>query len=263
MKISIIIVEYHSLLEIKKCVSSIRNYFQAHNYEIIISSNSCYSLPKIQQIQDEDKDIVWCINDLNGGFAYAMNSGLKIATGDILIITNPDVVFEAGIIQMAKFLQNTSYLGAVAPKILDDLGNIQDSCRNYITLPSFCIRNVIRLIRRDTVILDKNIDLHKIQTVDWVIGAFIMVKREAYEITQGLDHKYFLYCEDLDWCTRIRKAGFEIAYYPQAIIRYTGSRRARESLKYTMIFLKSLFRYWNKFGYFKISPNRKPLSIFS
>ncbi len=80
---------------------------------------------------------------------------------------------------------------------------------------------------------------NKIQTVDWIIGAFIMVSRKAYEATGGLDDNFFMYTEDLDWCTRIRQQGFEIVYYPFTRITYKGTRRARNSFKYARIFIES------------------------
>lgn len=88
-----------------------------------------------------------------------------------------------------------------------------------------------------------------ISQVDWVIGAFMMMPRQAYEVVKGLDEYYFLYCEDMDFCKRIQLEGFSVVYYPESEIEYEGTRSARRSLKYACIFFKSLLRYWTKFGF--------------
>ena len=88
-----------------------------------------------------------------------------------------------------------------------------------------------------------------------------MVSKKAYELTQGMSEDYFMYAEDLDWCTRIRKKGLEIVYYPNAIIEYKGTRSARKSKKYAKIFLKSHITYWKKFGFLFGYPKRKHLSF--
>ncbi|MCD8260514.1 MAG: hypothetical protein LUD15_02675 [Bacteroides sp.] len=188
-----------------------------------------------------------------------MNEGLKIARGDFLIIMNPDTRILLGFREMTYFLGVHPEIGAIGPQLIDKEGNIQDSCRNYITLPRFLIRNLKKIFFRQELIHEKGIDYREVQTSDWIIGAFIMVKREVYLRTQGLDTGYFLYCEDMDWRTRIRVQGYEVVYFPSMKVEYTGSRAARSSLKYTRIFLKSLIRYWNRFGYFIIRPKRRKL----
>jgi GT2 family glycosyltransferase len=83
-----------------------------------------------------------------------------------------------------------------------------------------------------------------------------MVKNDVYKATKGLDEGYFLYVEDMDWCTRIRKNGYEIVYFPNAVIEYAGTRAARNSIKYAKVFINSMFRYWKKFGFFFGYPQR-------
>lgn len=257
MKLSVIVVEYHSLDEVLCCIKAFKESIPT--IEIIVSSNSQYAVEQQQQLVSTISDCKWCFNKKNGGFAYAMNEGLKIATGEYLIISNPDCIIENGIEDMARFLSKHQEIGAIAPRITDSLGYLQDSYREYITLPNFIERQFQRILKREEVVLDKGVDYNKIQTVDWVIGAFIMVPRHIYEKTVGLSLDYFMYVEDMDWCTRIRRCGYEIVYYPNASVVYKGSRKARQSFKYAVIFLKSLLIYWRKFGFFNILPQRKKI----
>ncbi len=257
--LSFIIVEYHSIDEIIHCVASIKKHLKIPS-EIIVSSNSCYKKQRQKEIEQTLSNVHWLFNKQNGGFAYAMNEGLKVAQGEYLIIMNSDCTFISDINNMIDFMDKHPEIGAIAPQMRDEEGNIQDTARPYVTLPRYLWRQIKRTIGNKTCILDKDMNYHQTQTVDWLIGAFIMVSRDAYKTTQGLDSNFFMYAEDLDWCTRIREAGFEIVYFPKTVIIYKGTRRARKNLKFAWIFILSHIKYWKKFGFFYGFPKRKMIS---
>ncbi len=254
--LSVVIVEYRSLKEIQQCVDSLKSHLGVST-EIIVSSNSCYTEQERTQINQKDESVRWLFNERNGGFAYAMNRGLRVARGQYLAIMNSDCLLESGLEGMAEFLSQHPDVGAIAPQMRDAEGNIQDTARPYVSVPRYIWRQAKRIAGHKTSILSNEMDYRRIQTVDWLIGAFIMVSRKAYEATGGLDDHYFMYAEDLDWCTRIRQQGFEVVYYPKAVITYKGTRRARNNGKYARIFIKSHLRYWRKFGFFFGYPRRK------
>lgn len=244
MKLSFIIIEYHSLLEIRTSCASIRDFMSSElDYEIIISSNSTYSKGEQGKILAENQEGKWVFNARNGGFAYAMNEGLKVATGDVLIAMNPDVKIKAGLSEMINYLMSDSSIGLIAPRIVSRKGVVQDSYRDFITPIRFIKRHCIRLLHGE-----EKFDTNRILQVDWVIGAFMMMTRKSYEAVGGFDDGYFLYCEDMDLCKRMHQCGYSVVYYPDATIEYEGTRSARHSWKYARIFMMSLFRYWKKFG---------------
>lgn len=258
MKVSIVIVEYNSLNELQRCAESLQKVFSCE-VELIASSNSCYPIAKQVEAQSLFPQFKWSFNEKNGGFAYAMNQGLKLATGDYLIIANPDCVFIDKLDEMVFFLQQHPEVGAIAPQIVEECGQVQDSCRHYISVQSFIWRQLRRKFTRKEVLLNSRMDYSKVQTVDWVIGAFIMVSRVVYEKTGGLSDEYFMYAEDMDWCTRIRLAEWEVVYYPKVKIQYKGTRSARKNANSAKIFLNSLKTYWKKFGYFGGYPKRREM----
>lgn len=242
--ISIVIVEYNSFDEILDCQRYISdNIPQDILYEIIVSSNSVYPIKKQIELK-ETTGLKWVFNERNGGFAYAMNQGLKVANGDVLIIMNPDVLLGRGFKDMLNYLLRDRSIGIIAPKIINKNGMVQDSFREFITPINFISRHLKRIVKDEKLIVPMNA-----VEVDWVIGAFMMMPRNAYEAVQGLDDGYFLYCEDMDICKRMHLRGYSIIYYPNAVITYEGTRSARNSKKYARIFLQSLFRYWRKFGF--------------
>jgi GT2 family glycosyltransferase len=254
--ISFVILEYFSLEELKKCISSIRKSTGPLGYEIVVSSNSVYDRNKQEVIIQDFDDVKWVFNEKNGGFACGMNNGLSIAEGRYLAIVNSDSRLITGLAEMISFMDEHEEVGVIGPQIIDNGGLIQDSCRLYLNVPRFLERQLRRVILRDKNLHEKNFDYSKVQSVDWVIGAFLVVRRQAYEITNGFDTGYFMYAEDLDWCTRIREKGFEIIYFPRMKVLYRGTRHARRLNKYTWMFIRSHVRYWKKFGSFSGYPER-------
>lgn len=245
INVSFIIVEYHSIDEILICQRSIsENLPKDFSYEVLVSSNSVYPTSKQKELRVLYKDLKWIFNEKNGGFAYAMNQGLKAAVGDVLVIMNPDVKLGGGFREMLDYLQQNDKVGIIAPQIKNEDGMVQDSFRNFITPLNFLVRHMKRLIKCEELIVPT-----VATKMDWVIGAFMMMPRKAYEVVQGLDDGYFMYCEDMDICKRMQLNGYSVIYYPNAEIVYEGTRSARKSKKYARIFLQSLFRYWRKFGF--------------
>lgn len=259
--LSFVVIEYHSLTGIDECIASITQAVNNLSYEIIVSSNSLYPESECKKIiQERDNpNVKWIFNEKNGGFAYGMNQGLKNAVGKYRVIMNPDVKILKGLSSMIRFMEEHTNVGAIAPKIVSPDGEIQDSCRPYVSVPNYLIRSFKRIIEHKTAVLPNSINYNLVQTVDWVIGAFIMVRDEIVRLTGGLDEHYFMYAEDLDWCTRIRQFEYEIVYYPKAKIEYMGSRSARKSLKYAKIFFDSHLYYWRKFGFVNGYPKRREL----
>ena len=247
MVYSFIIVEYHSMNDVQKCVQSIVNAVgDITSYEIIISSNSLYDEHEKNSIAELDYGNVvrWMFNNRNGGFAYAMNCGLKVARGNYIIFMNPDVRIKYGFFEMATYLKEHSGIGIIAPQIKNSRGEIQDSFRSFITPVNFVSRHFRRLFIHRMDVKSVNTPI----VVDWIIGAFVMMSRQVAWNINGFDEEYFLYCEDMDLCKRINKKGLKVVYYPHACIEYEGTRSARHSWKYARVFCNSLFRYWRKFG---------------
>lgn len=244
--LSFIVIEYHSIKEIDSFIASINQTVSGVDYEIIVSSNSQYSKEQQLSIISEFSEIVWLFNDRNGGFAYGMNEGLKVAKGDILIVVNPDVKILSSLNPMISYLNSHSGVGLVGPKIVDCEGVIQDSFRHFFSPWGFFLRQIGRIKDKGKLhVQDFKEPIHG----DWVIGAFMMCRRDFYEKVGGLSDDYFMYCEDMDWCKRAHLAGYDVVYFPDTVIEYKGTRSARKSWKYAKIHIKSLLTFWRKYGF--------------
>jgi len=244
MKVSIVVIEYHSINEILTFKSALSKVMHV-DVELIISSNSQYPINRRTQIKEEHPEARWQFNSRNGGFAYGMNEGLKVATGDVLVIVNSDVKFKTPLEPMVDYLLRHPEVGIIAPKIVDADGVVQDSFRHFATPFSFVGRQIGRIIHRNKLNVKS---ANTPQKVDWVIGAFMMVRRDFYEKVGGLSEDYFMYCEDEDWCKRAQLSGYDVVYYPDVVVEYKGTRASRRSWKYAKIHIKSLITYWRKYG---------------
>ncbi len=263
IKLSIIILEYHSLDDVRQCLATLRGSLHGISHEIIISSNSCYTATEQEKIMKQETDVRWTFNPRNGGFSYGMNQGMRRAEGEYLLVINPDVQMLTSLEPLIAFMDANPEVGAAGPKIVGHKGQVQDSCRPYVSLPSLLSRTCKRVLRINRTGLTDTFDYDLTQTVDWVIGAFILVRADIFRTTGGMDEAYFMYAEDLDWCTRIRQLGSEIVYFPEMCIEFEGSRHARRELKYLTIFVKSHLRFWRKFGFCGGYPKRREIAFQS
>ena len=244
--ISIVVIEYNNLSEIQSFCDSLKDNIDI-DHEIIISSNSQYTESEQADILSKYPLKKWVFNDKNGGFAYGMNGGLRIAKGDVLIVMNPDVKLKSSLKPMIEYIKKHPEVGIIAPKIVDSDGVVQDSFRHFATPFSFVGRQVGRIIHRNKLNVKS---ANTPQKVDWVIGAFMMVRRDFYKKVGGLSEDYFMYCEDEDWCKRAQLSGYDVVYYPDVVVEYKGTRASRRSWKYAKIHIKSLITYWSKYGFF-------------
>ena len=240
MKVSVILLEYHSIDEIKTAVSAIRKYDK--ECEIVVSSNSLYDSKEQKAAQQAIPEAHWTFTKENGGFGYGMSMGAREAHGEYVVFLNSDVILMDDFKSMIDYMEQHKNVGMIAPQLVDENGVVQDSYRKIITPWNFFWRHIERLMhvrheQKQTIPI----------MVDWVIGAFMLTKKKYFDMVGGFDYKtYFMYVEDMDLCHELKLKGLDTIYYPYSTAQYVGTRAARNNKKYTKIFLQSLWGYWKK-----------------
>ena len=260
MDISVILIEFHSLEDVKICVQSFMPNLAGLEFEIIVSSNSCYSAEIQEQIKADEPHVAWIFNDRNVGFAQGVNKGIEQACGKSILVSNVDVEVFTPLAHAYHFLMNDDSVGLIGPQIVDGKGRIQDSCRTFMS-PLHCLTRFIKRVwYKKNVLLEPAFDYDMPQSVDWVIGAFMLVKRSAMKRVGMMDEDYFMYVEDMDWCKRFWAQKFKVVYYPSLKIKYEGDRKSTSPFskkkvlsKYTWFHFISYVRFLVKFG---IAPKR-------
>jgi GT2 family glycosyltransferase/lipopolysaccharide/colanic/teichoic acid biosynthesis glycosyltransferase len=251
--VSVIIVNYNvrdflhqSLLSLQKALKGIRS-------EIFVVDNAS---------DDGSAEMVWrrfprihlIANTANLGFAKANNIAIKKALGKFLLLINPDTIVQEDTIRvMLDFLQSHPEVGLAGCKILNPDGSFQPACRRGFPTPWVAFTKIFGLSKifpKSKLFGKYNLtylDIEETYSVDAVSGSFMMVRKETFEQVGGLDESYFMYGEDLDWCYRIREAGWRIYYvHSTQIIHYKGESTRRSSLDEIRTFYNAMHLFVEK-----------------
>ena len=246
MTASFVIIEYHSINDVSSCITALQNLNLDFEYEIIVSSNSQYNKEQQDKLINNYKYVKWSFNKYNNGFAYGMNCGIRLTKGKYVILQNPDTkIIKGDFDQVFSFIEKEK-VGLIGPQIINSKQEIQDSCRPFMTPLKLMQRLYLRYIQGKQSILEQRFDYSKIQTVDWIIGAFMVIPRSTLIKVGLLCEKYFMYIEDMDYCLRLQKNNLKAFYYPDLLIKYEGDRKSSQKFvfnKYLFIHIKNYLRF--------------------
>lgn len=257
--VSIVIVNWNTRKMLRDCLLSINTHTSGINYEIIVVDNAS-SDDSCQMIEREFPAVRLLANSRNEGFAYGCNEGMRASRGRYLLLLNSDTLLtENTLKKMICFLDIRPETGMGGCMLLNSDGTIQPTCAGFPTAFSFIFggANPIRLFRR--LIFNEIYFSHpflsypehkSVQNVDWIAGAFMMVRREVAETVGMMDETIFLYSEEVDWCCRIRKSGWKISYTPEASLIHLGrgSTTMSDSTRSIAILESYLYFFKKHFG---------------
>ncbi|HUV42356.1 MAG TPA: glycosyltransferase family 2 protein [Patescibacteria group bacterium] len=216
--ISVIILSWNTKKILENCLQSLFN-FQPDPYElevIVVDNASTDGSPAM--IKKKFRQVKLIENKENLGFTKGNNQGMKKARGDYLLILNSDTLIkDKAPVKMARFLENNDQVGVVGCKLLNSDGTNQPS---YGPFPHLRIAMVMlfaehwlggHLVRRSG---EKTVE------ADWVMASALMIRKEVIKRVGMFDEKIFMYMEETEWCYRIKKAGYQVIFYPEARITH-------------------------------------------
>jgi N-acetylglucosaminyl-diphospho-decaprenol L-rhamnosyltransferase len=159
-------------------------------------------------------------------FAANVNQGFGATSGALVLVANPDAVPEAGAVEtLRRFVEEHPRCGVAGPKLLDPDGTLQHSRRRFPTVGGTLVRRTpLRLIfppqerQRAHYGLDEQVE-EPVQA-DWMLGGFLLLRREMLDELGGFDPGFRMYGEEIDLCYRAAKAGWERWYVPSAVVRH-------------------------------------------
>ncbi len=232
------IVSHHSNDTLHNLLESLQRYeMDTKRFQIILTDNLYNDLPDFDPAPWNSLKIIR--NKTQLGFAHNHNNAFQLAQGEWFAILNPDLVFERPILDILLErlirLPNT----ILAPYIVDDTGHIQDSFRPLPT-PLELLRRRLPGYRFDAIPADSDGLIHP----DWIAGMFWIMKSDVYRRLGGMDERYRLYFEDVDFCTRARLAGFNVFVDTRVQIRHDAQRSSRRKLYYLMLHTQSALRFF-------------------
>jgi len=227
--VSVLIVSYNVKQYLGQAVRALQRSNYSGKIEIIIVDNNSYDGTS-KYITREFPDTIMIPNSKNLGFGKAVNQAAAQATGEYLLILNPDtVVQENTIATFMEYLQGNPNVGLLGPKILNADGSLQLACKRSFPSAAVAIPKLLglnRIFKRARWANRYNLtylDPDEIHPVDAVSGSCMFLPTELFRSLAGFDERFFMFGEDLDICYRVKQAGYEIHYLPQTqIIHYKG-----------------------------------------
>jgi len=258
MKLSIIIVNYNTGPLTAACITSILQQELPFGFEIIVVDNASRD-ESVSHLQSDFPEINVLANDQNAGLAAGVNKGLSIASGTYFLILNPDIIVLPGALEkLIEYLATEKEVGMVGGQLISPNGEIQDSCyRFYAPLTVIYRRTWLGKTRRGNKdvarLLMKDFDHRSTRDVDWLMGACLLVRAKAVREVGGMDERFFLYFEDVDWCRRFWEAGWRITYVPAAQFSHYHQRSSEQRGVWRLFtnwilreHIKSAFKYFWK-----------------
>ena len=269
--LSVIIVNYNVKYFLEQALFSLRKASQGLKVEYIVIDNAS-SDNSAEYIESNFPWVNLIANRENVGFARANNQGLNIARGKYLLVINPDtVVGEDTLKTLINYMDSHPEIGAVGPKLIDKEGRFELGSRRGFPTPFTAfskITGLASLFPQSRLFAKYNLTYLDPDTaceIDSLSGCFMLVRKEIFEKIGGFDEGFFLYGEDLDWCYRIKKAGWKIYYLPQVeVIHYKGESTLRSNIDARRTFFDAMHRFVKKHysGKFPITASFIRLGIF-
>jgi GT2 family glycosyltransferase len=247
LDLSIIIVNWNMKQWLLPCLRAIFEEKEEISQEVIVVDNGSWdrsgseakeAFPSVHLIQ----------NERNLGFAKAVNQGLQKALGKYVVLLNPDTQVKHGVIeQLVSFMNTHLEAGAAGAQLLNSDGSKQNSIANFPSLTTELLNK--NLLRRLFPKKFPGKEKHYSEPieVDSVIGACMMVRRDAYSQVGLLDEGYFLFLEETDWCYRMKRAGWKIYHVPDAeVYHFQGKSAEQEKKKARVEYFRSRYHFFKK-----------------
>jgi N-acetylglucosaminyl-diphospho-decaprenol L-rhamnosyltransferase len=164
------------------------------------------------------------VNERPLGFATNVNQGVAATTAPFVVVANPDTTTEAGAVaRLKEFAEQRPRAGIIGPRLLYPDGEPQSSRRRWPTVSGTLVRRTFlrRLLGR-TQRAHYGLDVDPAGPVeaDWLLGAFLLLRREMLDEIGGFDEHFRLYGEEIDLAYRAAKGGWERWYVPAAVITH-------------------------------------------
>lgn len=204
----------------------------------------------------------------NLGFAGGNNVAYRHAGGRYFLLLNSDTVVRPGwLTELVAYADAHPKAGLIGPKLLNPDGTLQYSCRRFPSLGAGAFRHTPLewFFPKNHFTADylmKDWDHHDAREVDWLSGACLMARRDMIEQIGGLDERFFMYFEDVDWSRRAHDAGWEVHYVPRPeVIHEVGKSSDKRPKRMIVMHHESAYRYFarhTKYG--KSAPGRAALA---
>jgi GT2 family glycosyltransferase len=245
--LSIIIVNWDTKNYLLSCLKSISEREEEISREVIVVDNGSQD-GSVGEVKKVFPSVHLIENQRNLGFAKAVNQGLQKASGKYELLLNSDTQAKPGAIErLLSFMDAHPKAGISGAQLLNSNGSKQNSIANFPSLATELLnKNLLRWLSPRRFPGKGRIYSEPID-VDSVIGACMMVRRDAWGQVGLLDEDYFLFLEETDWCYRMKKVGWKIYHVPDAeVFHFQGKSAEKEKKRARVEYFRSRYHFFKK-----------------
>ncbi|MBX3164905.1 MAG: glycosyltransferase [Bacteroidetes bacterium] len=248
MKLSIIIVNYNVKHFLEQCLFSVFNALKnLEASEVFVVDNNSVD-GSLQLVKEKFPQVKLIANTTNTGFSVANNQAIRQASGEYILLLNPDtVVQEDTFDKVVSFMETHPQAGGLGIKMLDGKGRFLPESKRGLPTPAVAFYKIFGLAKLfpqskkfgqyHATFLDKN----KNHEVEILSGAFMLLRKEVLNKIGLLDETFFMYGEDIDLSYRITQGGYKNYYFAESsIIHYKGESTKKSSVNYVIVFYKAM-----------------------
>jgi GT2 family glycosyltransferase len=235
MDVSLCVVTLNCRSVVEGCLQSLESAEPGLSCEVILVDNaSTDGTP--ERVRRRFPWVRVAENRENVGFTRATNQAIRMSSGRYILWLNPDTVLRPdSLVRLRGFLESHPEAGIAGPKVLNADGSFQPQCRRGLPTPWASLSYMLGLHRiwpgspRFGGYLLSHLPVDAEAEVAAVSGCCLMARREVWQAIGPLDEDIFGFGEDVEWCVRARKAGFEVWYVPQSVIVHLKGQGGAQS----------------------------------
>jgi len=253
MKLSVVIVNYNVEYFLEQCLLSVRKAMQTVIGEVFVVDNNSID-GSVKMVKDKFPEVKLIANKKNLGFSKANNQAMKMASGEYVLLLNPDTVVEDDTFEkIVAFMDSHPDAGGLGVKMVDGSGKFLPESKRGLPTPEaafykmFGISKIFPKSKRFSKYHLGYLNQNEIHEVEIIAGAFMLMRKSVLDKIGLLDESFFMYGEDIDLSYRIIKAGYKNYYFPKTrIIHYKGESTKKSSVNYVLVFYKAMVIFARK-----------------
>ena len=248
--LAVVVVNYNAGGYLTRCLDSVLGATGEVSVEVVVVDNASRD-GSASAAAERFPEITVVHNEENRGLSPALNQGIRATTAPFVLLLNPDAEIVAGTLEgLLKVARDHPRAGAVGPLIRNPDGTVYPSGRRFPGLgqavghallgPFRPNNRFSRAYRMD------DWDRTSEREVDWVSLACMLVPRAAFEEVGPFDEAFFLYAEELDFCTRLARRGWTVLFTPELEVVHEGGVSTGRSWRMTVEHSRGIYRYFAK-----------------
>ena len=250
MKLSVVIVNYNVKHFVQQCVDSVRRATRGMDCEVFVVDNHSQD-GSVGYLRGRVRGVRLIESNHNLGFSRGNNMAIRQASGEYVLLLNPDTLVGEDTLQQAvSFMDEHPKAGGVGVEMHNPDGTLAKESRRAVPSPLVSMK---KMLGCDKQYYMSHLPWDLPAQIEVISGAFCLVRREALEQVGLLDEDYFMYGEDIDLSYRLLRGGWENWYLPLPIVHYKGESTQKSSFRYVHVFYEAMHIFFRK-HYGHLSP---------